>query len=125
MTDLSPDIQAKLRAQAEALELAISTTHKHFLRDCVVCDCVVCQRVIEDTLRETYALGVSSERARQQGVITAWNALADELSREGGWDRDVIRLRLCADELRSTQTHVCDDSCPANEYHYRTGEPLR
>jgi hypothetical protein len=60
MTDLSPDVQATLRAQAEHAVEIIRTWPEKML-----------PHLVAEVIDEAYALGVSSERARQQGLRTA------------------------------------------------------
>ncbi len=85
MTDLSPDVQAKLRTQA-------GTECRCYLgTDLRSIKCEMCRR-----LTDAYALGISSERARQQGLIQKWRAQPAI-----GMERAAVER--CADELEAGQ----------------------
>ena len=88
MTD---DIQAKLRAQAEKIS-------------CVTGSGTPVKWLVEEVhaaLTAAYALGVSSERARQQGLIQQWREQAK--LPEDFQPYAASAYNLCADELESTR----------------------
>jgi hypothetical protein len=63
-TDLPSDLQAKLRAQAEAINCHSPN-----------CGCELCEDIVAFGT-EQYRAGASAERARQQGLIQTWQPIA-------------------------------------------------
>jgi len=78
MTDVSPEVQAKLRAQA--------ANYLDFYEPLRMSD-------VMEFAEAAFALGVSTERARQQGLI----------------ERSVFLLK-------QSQPHVCSLLCPSTRY---------
>jgi len=92
MTFADSDIQAKLRAQAEAIEACIkgglSITADHLV----------------GALDKAYALGASTERARQQGLCkqgTCNPYIASCGAEFCDYEEMLQHQRACADELES------------------------
>jgi hypothetical protein len=114
MTDVSPEVQAKLRAQADQVRDDL------YLGNCSHTERALCDDCATDKVvaygRRCLALGVSSERARQQGLIQKWRERemklckrADTADHAGNalfartCAGQAERIAECADELEAGQ----------------------
>lgn len=109
MTDLSPDLQAKLRAQAEVHKCKAEEWQRDgrglwAMRHCRF----VGKHGHHEFTSWTYNVeppGVSSERARQQGLIQKWRNRAEPNFADPEASEDTLNfwrgVKRCADELES------------------------
>jgi len=115
MENLPSEIQEKLRAQAEKVRDDL------YLGNCLHTERALCDDCAKDRVvkfgKQMFALGVSSERARQQGLRDSLRSAFDdyliaEVNRHNGIPskpkqtmamEEAVAELLCADELEASQ----------------------